>query len=292
MNIERGSIIKDEKMLEGQMIALSVKDFFTKAMLKIAILPLIFTMVIMLFLFYGAAGYGFESLQIFIEQSQNGQEVAIDESAPFYFVWTMYIIAFLFKYSITSWLVGFLVYTVGTIFVMMFSVLLTIIIIGFLTPMILKVLHKRHYSHLELNGFGSLLSPLWVALKSLLIMMILFIVLTPLYFIPLVNILAINLPIYYFFHKLLTFDVASTILTEDEYKVIHSKKASAFRFRTLFLYFLSMIPSIMLFSAVFYIIYLGHGYFQELEKLRDIELEVSDIQSETKLIENDQSTSL
>lgn len=279
-------------MLEGQVIGLSVKDFFTKPMLKIAILPLVFTMIIMLILFYSAAGYGFETLQIFIEESQNGQEVDIDPNAPFYLVWTMYIISFLFKYSITSWLVGFLVYTVGTIFVMMFSVFLTILIIGFLTPMILKVLHKRHYSHLEINGFGTLMSPLWVALKSALIMILLFILLIPLYFIPLVNIIAINLPIYYFFHKLLTFDVASTILTEDEYQLIHTKKAYAFRFRTLFLYFISMIPSIMLFSAVFYIIYLGHSYFQELQKFRGIELEVSDIKEETKLIENDQSTNL
>lgn len=278
-------------MLEGQVIGLSIKDFFTKPMLKIAILPLVFTMIFMMILFYSAAGYGFESLQIFIEHSQNGQDAVIDETAPFYFVWTMYVIAFLFKYSITSWLVGFLVYTVGTIFVMMFSVLLTIVIIGFLTPMILKVLHKRHYSNLELNGFGSLLSPLWVALKSAMVMIILFIVLIPLYFIPLINIIAINLPIYYFFHKLLTYDVASTILTEDEYKLIHDKKAGAFRLRTLMLYFLSMIPSLMLFSAVFYIIYLGHSYFIQLQKLRGIELEVSEIKEEQKLI-NDQSTSL
>jgi len=279
-------------MLEGQVIGLSIKDFFTKPMLKIAILPLVFTMIIMLLLFYSAAGYGFEALQLFIEQSQNGQEATIDPNAPFYIVWSMYVIAFLFKYSITSWLVGFLVYTVGTIFVMMFSVFLTILIIGFLTPMILKVLHKRHYSHLQTNGFGTLLSPLWVALKSIIIMLLLFILFIPLYFIPIVNLIAINLPIYYFFHKLLTFDVASTILTEDEYQVIHGKKAGAFRFRTLLLYFLSMIPSIMLFSAVFYIIYLGHSYFQELQKLRGIELDVSDIKSEPKLIENDQSTNL
>lgn len=262
-------------MLEGEVVGLSIKDFFTKPMLKIAILPLIFTMIIMLMFFYTAAGYGFEALELYVQQAQAGQEVVIDENAPFYFIWMTTIIAFLFKYSITSWLVGFLLYTVGTIFVMMFSVLLTIIIIGFLTPMILKVLHKRHYSHLEINGFGSLLSPLWVALRSGIIMLILFIVLIPLYFIPLINILAINLPFYYFFHKLLTYDVASTILTEDEYRVIHDKKAYAFRFRTLFLYILSMIPSIMLFTAVFYIIYLGHSYFIQLAKLRSIDLNVN-----------------
>ncbi len=261
-------INKDKNLLEGEIIALSIKDFFTKPMLKIAILPLFFTLIIMLIMFYTAAGYGFDSLEIYIQQTQNGQDVMIDENAPFYFIWITSLMAFLFKYSITSWLVGFLLYTVGTIFIMMFSVFLTVMIIGFLTPMILNVIHKRHYAHLEINGFGSLLSPIFIAIKSLIIMVLLFIVFIPLYFIPLVNIVAINLPFYYFFHKMLNYDVASTILTEEQYKYIHYKKANSFRFRTLLLYFLSMIPSLMLFSAVFFIIYLGHGYFQELNKMK------------------------
>lgn len=259
-------------MLEGEMIALSVKDFFTKQMLKVALLPLAFTMIFMFILFFTAADYGFDALQEFIVASQAGEEIIVDPNAPFYFVWITSLMAFLFKYSITSWLVGFLVYSVGTIFVLMFSVFLTIIIIGFLTPTILNILHKRHYSHLKMNGFGNLISPLWLALRTTIIMIVLFIVLIPLYFIPLINIVAFNLPFYYFFHKLLNFDVASTILSEDEYKEIYRKKAYAFRLRTLFLYFLSMIPSLMLFTAVFYIIYLGHGYFQELQKLKGINL--------------------
>lgn len=274
-------------MLEGQIIARSVKDFFTNEMLKIALLPLIFTMIVMFILFFTAADYGFDALQKFIEASQSGEEVLVDPNAPFYFVWMTTIIAFLFQYSITSWLVGFLVYTVGTIFILMFSVFLTVIIIGFLTPAILKIIHKRHYSHLEINGFGSLLSPLFVAVKSAIIMILLFILFIPLYFIPVVNVFAFNLPFYYFFHKLLTYDVASTILTEEEYKIIHGKSANAFRFRTAFLYFLSLIPSLMLFTAVFFIIYLGHSYFQQLEKLRKAELEVSGKNDERKLIEQD-----
>lgn len=274
-------------MLEGQVIALSVKDYFTKPMLKIALLPLVFTMLIMFFLFFTAADFGFAALQDFITASQNGEDVVVDPSAPFYFIWTTYVIVFLFQYSVTSWLVGFLFYTVGTIFIMMFSVFLTIIIIGFLTPMILKVLQKRHYSHLETNGFASLLSPLWLLLKAGLIMIGLFILFIPLYFIPLVNIIAINLPFYYFFHKLLTFDVASTILTEEEYKVIHNKKAGAFRARTLLLYIISMIPFITIFSAVYYIIYLGHSYFIQLEKIRGIELNEVKEDKKVELLSND-----
>lgn len=255
-------------MNEGQMIALSIKDFFTKPMLKIAFLPLIITMAILLIVFYSAANYGFDSLEIYIQTTQNGQEVPVDPNAPFYYVWATAVIGFLFQYSVTSWLVGFLFYTIGTLFVMMFSVFTTIVIIGFLTPFILEIIQKRHYFKIKTNGFGNILSPLWVVFKSSLIMIILFFILIPLYFIPFINILAFNFPLYYFFHKLLNYDIASTILTKEQYAIIHAKKANAFRGRTLFLYVLSMIPFITLFTAVFYIIYLGHGYFQELEKMK------------------------
>ncbi len=63
------------------------------------------------------------------------------------------------------------------------------------------------------------------------------------------------------------FDVSSTILNKTQYKIIYEKEANKFRLRTLFLYFISMIPFATLFSAVFFVIYLGHSYFIELEKM-------------------------
>ena len=254
-------------MNELEVIRRSAEDFLSKSILKIALLPLLITMIIMYILFFAAADFGFDALQTVIEQSQNGQEVIIDESAPFYFVWATYLIVFLFKYSITSWLVGFLFYTIGSLFIMMFSVFLTLIIIGFLTPMILKIVHQRHYTHLEIHGHGSLISPLWVLLKASVVMVLMFILFIPLYFIPGINLLAFNLPFYYFFHKLLNYDVASTLLNEQEYQVIYEQNSLGFRLRTLFLYCISMIPFVTLFTAVFYIVYLGHAYYMKLEQL-------------------------
>lgn len=258
-----------------------------------ALIPLIFVMVVMYVMFFTAAGYGLDALQLYLDQVQSGQDVMVDPAAPFYFIWAATVFGFLVQYSILSGLVGFLVYTVGTVFVMMFSVFLTLAIIGFLTPGILAVLHKRHYKHLELHGHGSLLSPLWVLIKSTLVMILLFILFIPLYFIPLLNIIAINLPFYYFFHKLLNYDVASTLLSEDEYEAIYEKNSLGFRGRTLFLYFVSMIPFITLFSAVFYIIYLGHAYYTKLEGLKgsiidnmgDIKMEKSSADEGYKRVE-------
>ena len=264
-------------MNEIEIILKSIKDFFTSSMLKIALIPLIVTMLILYMLFFAAADFGITSLQEIAAASQNGQEVVIDENAPFYFVWATYFIVFLFKYSFTSWIAGFLLYTIGTVIVLQASVILSIVVIGFLTPMILSILHKRYYSHLKLHGHGSLLSPLWVMVKSGLVMIVLFIVLIPIYFVPVLNIIAFALPLYYFFHKLLNFDVSSTILSKEEYKEIYSKEGNNFRLRTLFLYFISMIPFATLFTAVYYIIYLGHAYFIKLD-----ELSKSDINNDYK----------
>ena len=254
-------------MNEIEIIIKSIKDFFTSQMLRISLIPLVISMILLYIVFFSAADFGITSLQDIAQASQNGEEVIIDDNAPFYFVWATYLIVFLFKYSFTSWIAGFLFYTVGTVLVLKISVIFTIIVIGFLTPIILGILHKRHYSHLTLHGHGNFLSPLWILLKSMLIMIILFIALIPVYFVPILNFFAFSLPFYYFFHKLLNYDVASTLLSDEEFKEIRKTEANSFRFRTLFLYIVSMIPFITLFTAVYYIIYLGHAYFAKLDEM-------------------------
>ena len=283
-------------MNEIEILIKSLKDFFTSQMLKIALVPLIVTMIILYMMFFAAADFGISSLQEIAAASQNGEEVIIDENAPFYFVWATYLIVFLFKYSFTSWIAGFLFYTVGTVIVLQASVILSIVVIGFLTPMILGVLHKRHYSHLTLHGHGSLLSPLWVLFKSAFMMIFLFVILIPVYFVPVLNIFALALPFYYFFHKLLNYDVSSTLLSEEEFEKIYKTQANNFRLRTLFLYFVSMIPFATLFTAVYYIIYLGHAYFIKLDelykfdipksKLDDEDIKKEEKKDEIKLIED------
>lgn len=279
-------------MTETDIFAKSIKDFLTPKMLKISLIPLIVTMVFLYILFFAAADSGITALQQIAQASQNGEEIVIDESAPFYFVWATYLIIFLFKYSFTSYIAGFLLYTVGTIVVLKISVILTIVVIGFLTPIILNKIHKKHYSHLTLHGHGTLISPLWVLLKSSLMMILLFILFIPLYFIPILNIIAFSLPFYYFFHKLLNYDVSSTILSEKEFKVIYETESNKVRLRTLLLYFISMIPFITLFTAVFYIIYLGHGYFIKLEEMYKLDIPETkadsfdeDIKKDEKLLE-------
>jgi len=253
----------------------SIKDYFTKPMLKLAFLPFVFTIIIFYALFFIVADASLDSLQNSTIQIQHTQTQINNGVADVTTTNETYqggsaIMEFLLKNSITSWLIGFFVYTVGTIAVMMLSVFIALIIIGFLTPNILNIIIQRHYPSIELNEHPSLIDSIITPIKHIFVMLILFIILIPLYFIPIVNIIAFNLPFYYFFHKLLNYDVNSNIkMTQDELFKIKFLNANQIRLRTLLLYFISMIPFVAMFATVFYIIYLGHGQLSALQNLRN-----------------------
>ncbi len=174
------------------------------------------------------------------------------------------IVNFFLKYTITSWIVGFLVYAVGFFAIGYLSIFTSLLIIGLLTPKILSIIRQRHYPTIEFNGYGTLNGGLFKLFKTIIIMLILFIILFPFYIIPVVNIIAINLPFYYFFHKMLHYDVASTLMPKEQFNNIYSNNKVSMRLKTLFLYIISLIPFVAFFISAFYIVYLGHTYFRKL----------------------------
>lgn len=261
-------------MNEIEIFFKSLRDFFTRSILKLALYPFFITLFVMYASFFLVADLGLDKFQnhvLQVQQAQiaieNGEVVSSEVSSQTYF--GKEIIDFLLQFSITSWIVGFLVYTLGTIFVMLFALFITLIVVGFLTPWILASIQKRHYKEIEFKGYGNLFNTFWILIKSFLVMVLLLIVLMPLYFIPVLNIFILNIPFYYFFYKLLNFDITSTIMTKEEEAIIKVKSGATFHFRTIVLYLISMIPFIVLFTTVFYVVYLGHGYMYELKKLRE-----------------------
>lgn len=252
-------------------LSLSIKDLLTSKMLKYSLLPFVLSVIVLYILFFIVAGIGLESLGSMDVQStsttiENGVPHTDSFSATLEGTALM---QYLMGSALTSWIAGFLVYTIGGFLTLYFSIFVSLIIIGFLTPTILRELQRRHYSDIEMLGEAKVINALFLTLKWISIMLIMFIVFIPLYFIPLVNVIAFNLPLYYLFHKLLTFDVASTICTNEEAKQIKFFQATKFRMKTLSLYILSLIPFVVFFASVFYIIYLGNSYFVEVKKLRE-----------------------
>ncbi len=258
-------------MSEKDIILLSIKDFFTLKMLKYSVAPFVVTIVLMYILFFVIAGIGVDQLaQVEVHSTETTIQNGIPHTES---VTTMLegtaIIQFLMSYAITSWIATFLIYAVGSFLVLYVSIFIAIIVIGFLTPFILKELQRRHYNDVEMIGHSNIITGILQLIKWALTMLFLFIILIPFYFIPLVNIIAFNLPLYYFFHKMLVFDISSNICTKEEDKKIGYFSANKIRLKTLALYLISLIPFAIFFGAIFYVIYLGHTYFLELRKVRN-----------------------
>ena len=249
--------------MNGNIWTVSLKDFFTKKMLQLALVPFIGTILVMYVLFFGAAGAGLDALEqstLQVEQqhysSQNG--VVQQEQNTTTVEGTSAILRFLMEHTVTSWLVSFIVFTVGGIATFILAMFVALIIIGFMTPFIVREIHRRHYSHLPLGHQGSILGILLATTKHVVIMILLFLVLVPFYFVPVLNIVAFNLPFYYLFHKLYLLDVASETTTKERFKLIMAFHGGTVRMTTLTLYAISLIPFAAYFTPVFNVIVLAH----------------------------------
>jgi hypothetical protein len=257
-------------MSQKNILLLSIEDIFTAKMLKYSLAPFIVTMIVMYVIFFYVAGMGVEHLgQMQIESSQTTIQNGIPHTESVSAILEgSAIIKFLMSYTITSWIASFLIYALGTFFVLYASIFIAVIVIGFLTPVVLKELQKRHYKDVEMIGYSNAASSMLLVVKWTFAMIGLFIVLIPFYFIPVLNIIAFNLPLYYFFHKMLTFDVSSNISTKEEFKKIMYMNKNTMRLKTLLLYLISLVPFAIFFGAIFYVIYLGNSYFLEVRKIR------------------------
>lgn len=261
-------------MNDINLLKTSIKDYFSKPMLSIVMYPLIGSAIVLYIVFFSIADFGLDKLentQLQIEQQQtqiiNGEVVETDVKQSYT---GSSILDFLLQYTVTSWIVSFLVYTIGLFAIGYISIFISLLIVGLLTPRILAIIQRKHYSSVVVDGYGTVVGGIWKLIKTALIMVLLFFMLIPLYFIPIVNIFAINLPFYYFFHKMLHYDVGSTLMQKENFDKIYYFNKNSMRLKTLFLYSISLIPFVAFFIAVFYIIYLGHTYFIELSKSENI----------------------
>ncbi|QOP43854.1 EI24 domain-containing protein [Sulfurimonas sediminis] len=252
-------------------LSLSLKDLFTKKMLIYSLMPFIVSMLILYILFFIVAGLGVDQLTTMeVQTTQTTIENGIPHTESFQATLAgTGIMKFLMSSALTSWIATFLIYTIGGLMTLYASIFVALLIIGFLTHAILKELQQRHYQDVQMIGYSNAIEGIFLTLKWIFIMILLFFVFIPLYFIPVINIVAFNFPLYYFFHKMLTYDVSSAICTKEEAMKIKFFHANTLRLKTLGLYLLSLIPFVIFFASVFYVIYLGHSYFIETRKLRN-----------------------
>ncbi len=257
-------------MSEKEILLQSIKDFLTPKMLKYALLPFLLSLIIMYIIFFVIAGIGVEQLgTLNIQSSQTTIENGIPHTETLQAeLEGSGIIKFLMSYTLTSWLATFLIYTVGGFLTIYISIFVAVIIIGFLTPFVLRELQRRDYVDVKMIGHSNIIYSIFLALKWAATMILLFFLFIPFYFIPLLNIVALNIPLYYFFHKMMIFDISSNICTKEEAEQIAFFKANNLRVKTVLLYLISLVPFAIFFGAIFFVIYLGHTYFLEVRKIR------------------------
>ncbi|WP_345986343.1 EI24 domain-containing protein [Sulfurimonas sp. HSL-1656] len=274
------------------LLSISIRDFFSKRMLQFALIPFLGTILLMYTLFFGIADAGIDSLrestlQIEQHQQQTQQNGVVETQSETTTVeGGSAILRFLMEHTVTSWLVSFIVFTVGGFITFIFAMFIALIIIGFLTPYIVKEIHRRHYSHLPLEHHGSILGILLASLKHVVIMLLLFLVLTPFYFVPLLNLVAFNLPFYYLFHKLYLLDVASETTTKERFKLIMAFHGGQVRMTTLGLYLLSLVPFAAYITPVFNVIVLTHSMFRKTVEVEAHHESVTAAKSATEKIPN------
>ncbi len=251
-------------MIKNSVLRLSISDLFTPKMMQYSLLPFIISMVIIYILFFVIADVKIEQLgSLHIETTQTTIENGITH--------TENISAQLQGLGIVKFLLesnSFFNYVIGGFFTLYISIFIATIVIGFLTPTVLKEIQKKHYSEIEIVGYSNIVESIFLTMFHSSIMIMLFFLLIPLYFIPFINLIALNIPLYYFFHKMMLFDISSNICSREEAKKIHYFNKNNFRIKTLILYLISLIPFAIFFASIFYLIYLGNSYFIELQKLR------------------------
>jgi len=174
------------------------------------------------------------------------------------------IIDFILSIGAVSWVISTFLYLIVGAFLILASVLLSIIMIGFFTPIIVKEIRKRHYPQIKLtNQDFTFVSSIFIYLKIFFIFFSLLFFIVPFLLIPGVNLAVLYLPFYYLFHNFLVLDTGSSIMSKEEFKKCIKENKTLFRTTTLSLFLLSMIPFAGILFQVFFVIVLAHLFFMK-----------------------------
>lgn len=223
------------------------RDFFSKSFLFLSLAPFLIPVILLSSLFYYG---GSEFSVLLVEGSQSGDFSFLDESAhP--------ILAFLLGFSVVHWLIITLLGVFGTLGVILLSLVIAMVVVGFLTPQVVRIIRKRHYLHVEAVKPDSLAKSLSTMALIFLKFLGLFIFCLPFLLLPFVSFFILNIPFFYLFYKFMIYDVLSTGLSKDAQRVVHENSIYLFIVMVLF-FSLSLIPLLGLFFQLFFVAYLTH----------------------------------
>jgi hypothetical protein len=251
--------------MNSELLIKSFKDFLSPKIIMTSVTSLIITVFIVLFgLYFAFDGFGgLKDEILLVIQSENWLFLeGLKEN---------FIIDFLIKHAIFSFVLNFLfLMGFGLIIYYIFFMIYSFVI-GFFSIVIIKDLQSKYYEDIRLDGI-SIGSSIWFYIKTVLITVVLFILLLPFYFIPILN-LVIFLPMYYFFHKTLVFDVSSIINSTQEYQQIKALNWGSLKVKTFVLFLVALVPIVGIILYPFYILFIGHFIFSKTKTIREVGVE-------------------
>lgn len=230
----------------------SVKDFLTLRFLLLSTLPFLVS-----FLIFGALFlYSGSEFIDFLNNTANGTNFTdIDPQAhP--------VINYILTLAFVKWALVTFFYLFGTFLMLLVSVIIAVIVVGFFTPYIVKNIQQKYYPNFQRDEI-SFLKVLVMYVKVFFIFVFLSFVAIPLLIVPGVNLFIFNIPFYYLFHNLLVIDVGSNIENLPRFNDITQKYKKEFLSATFISYALSLIPIIGLFLQPLFVIYLTHLFFEK-----------------------------
>jgi hypothetical protein len=169
------------------------------------------------------------------------------------------------NFAVVHYIISDIFYIFGSFLVVILSIFIAVLALGFFTPTVVRTIHVKYYKTYPLKSFGTFKSIL-VILSTFGKSILIFLMCIPFIFIPFINIAIFNIPFFYFFYKILIFDVASNIFDEENYALDMRHIKSKLMFISLIFYFLALMPIIGLFLQLFFAIYLTHYIFSALIK--------------------------
>ncbi|MRI58587.1 MAG: hypothetical protein C6H99_03660 [Epsilonproteobacteria bacterium] len=243
--------------MQKSIFTAALEDFLTKKFLTLTFAPFFLTLLLFSWLFWGAGG---ELLDILSQLAQDPN--AIQDPAIANFVQEHPWIATIASSAIFKILFGTILALLGTLLAILLSTATATIIMGFFTPTVVREIHRRHYSHIPIEGGIGALEYLWLALKIILKSIGLFLLAIILYFIPLLNALAINIPFYYLFHSFLSLDVGGEIYRAKELETILKRYRTKVMGTTAILYLITLIPFAGMILQVYFVSVMAHLFFR------------------------------
>lgn len=152
--------------------------------------------------------------------------------------------------SIGGFFIKLFLYLLLGFFVIILTIIGNVFISIFYTPIVIGYLRKKYYHHIDLNSFGNIKTSVFYFLKSLGWFILFVIILSPLFFIPLVGIFAVLIPHFFFFKNTMFFDVGSSIFDEYEYQSFISNNKIKIYQVSFIAYIFSLIPFFNFFATL------------------------------------------